>query len=161
MPSEIPADPLVRDDKAVVAPAFADGLWQAVDVDTLAEMLQARGFRAERVADDDGRMLLRSATGGIAFHLRPGNPAGNDNFLDFGYFAVLQLTDSPPAAAINDWNASKRFARVHVREHWVILEMDVLVAGGVSGSYLAATLEVWDRLLHDLVAHLRNMPALA
>ena len=38
---------------------------------------------------------------------------------------------------------------------FLVLELDVIVAGGVSENYLLATTELWDRLLQEFLLFLR------
>ena len=38
---------------------------------------------------------------------------------------------------------------------FLVLELDVIVAGGVSENYLRATTELWDRLLQEFLLFLR------
>lgn len=40
-----------------------------------------------------------------------------------------------------------------------MLEMDVLVAGGVSQGYLRTAVELWDRLMREFLLFLRNYTA--
>jgi hypothetical protein len=49
----------------------------------------------------------------------------------------------------------KRFARLSVQGVFLVLELDVIVAGGVSENYLRATTELWDRLLQEFLLFLR------
>ena len=53
------------------------------------------------------------------------------------------------------WNVEKRFARLSVQGVFLVLELDVIVAGGVSETYLRATTELWDRLLQEFLLFLR------
>lgn len=38
----------------------------------------------------------------------------------------------------------------------MVMEMDVVVAAGVSVNYLRANLELWDRLLQEFIVYLRE-----
>ncbi|MGU9560598.1 hypothetical protein ACQXW1_17725, partial [Lactiplantibacillus pentosus] len=61
-----------------------------------------------------------------------------------------------PVGIESAWNIGKRFARLAVQGEFLVLEMDVVVAGGVSESYLRATAELWDRLLQEFLLFLRQ-----
>ncbi|MCJ9712892.1 YbjN domain-containing protein, partial [Bordetella hinzii] len=61
-----------------------------------------------------------------------------------------------PAGLVESWNTSKRFARLALQADFLVMEMDVILAGGVSEDHLRATTELWDRLLQELVMFLRN-----
>lgn len=134
-----------------------------ISMEDLAALIRRRGFRAETLTDAGGGTVIRSASSGIAFHARPGNQAAAaGTVLDFTFFCVLQADAPIPESFANAWNAGKRFARLYLRDQLAILEMDVLLAGGVSEGYLMACLEIWDRLMQDLVASARQalQPAL-
>ena len=60
-----------------------------------------------------------------------------------------------PAGLAERWNVEKRFARLTVQGAFLVLELDVIVAGGVSENYLLATTELWDRLLQEFLLFLR------
>ena len=60
----------------------------------------------------------------------------------------------PPGLA-ERWNVEKRFARLTLQGVFLVLELDVILAGGVSENYLRATVELWDRLLQEFLLFLR------
>jgi hypothetical protein len=127
-----------------------------VSVDDLSTLLQARGFRVERL-EQGGEELLRSASSGFPFHIRFGNkatPDGHDH-LDFTLSLVIKVDAFDLAPLVSEWNRSKRFGRLHAEADVVALEMDVLVAGGVTDNHILARVEIWDRLMHELVRSLR------
>lgn len=121
--------------------------------DELAELLRARGFRAELQPGP----VIASATGGIGFRVEFGNRAeGEDDArLDFAYVAVLEVPAGVGPDFVARWNAGRRYARLQARDGVLLLDMDVLLAGGVTAAHVQATLEIWDRLLQLLVAELR------
>ncbi|HHM8115130.1 TPA: YbjN domain-containing protein, partial [Pseudomonas aeruginosa] len=44
---------------------------------------------------------------------------------------------------------------------FLVMEMDVIVAGGVSLANLRSHIELWDRLLQEFIAYLRDYSRLA
>lgn len=130
---------------------------EAISPENVAMLLRSRGFRAELATDQSGAPLIRSATGGMVYHVRFGNPApqGERLYLDISYIFLAQVSGGSAEALAADWNAGKRFARLHAHDQVVVLEMDVMLAGGVSTAHLMATLEVWDRLMQELAATVR------
>jgi hypothetical protein len=129
-----------------------------ITAEELAGMLQQRGFRAELTAEASGAPIIRSASQGILFHIRPGNrvQGGEERFLDYSFVCPLQLEIPPAAELLAAWNAGRRFARAYGHDRLFVLEMDVLLAGGVAEGHLQATLEVWDHLLQEVVSFLRQ-----
>lgn len=131
----------------------------AISSESLQTLLQSMGYRVT-VSEHEGNPQLLSASQGIGFAVRPGNPAQTEGeFIDYTFSCVLRVQGEIPEAMPNNWNTYKRFARFSVQSPFLVLEMDVVVAGGVSENYLRATTEVWDRLLQELILFLREFSA--
>jgi hypothetical protein len=124
----------------------------------LREVLQLAGYRVETMTDPVANgEYLRSATGGLAFDVRPGNRLadGEGSFIDVALVAVLQVQGELPLDLVNRWNASRRFARLQLSPPFLVLTLDVSVAGGVARDHLRAQIEIWDHLVQQLIAYLR------
>jgi hypothetical protein len=131
----------------------------SLTLDSLRDLLQQAGYRVETVSDPATKQsFLRSATGGLAFDVRPGNRmVGNEqDFVDAMFVAVLQIQGDLPLAVINRWNTTRRFGRLQIDNNFLVLAMDVTLVGGVSPAHLRAQVEIWDRLAHELVSFLRT-----
>jgi hypothetical protein len=139
------------------ATALAAGPILTATPATLAELLQSAGYRATEV-EQNGLVQLLSASQGIGFSVRFGNRAEGEGagFLDFTFSAVLQVQGEVPAQLVPSWNQSRRFARMWLQGNFLVLEMDVTVAGGVTADHLRAQIGLWDRLLQELLLHLRQ-----
>jgi hypothetical protein len=138
---------------------MSDAILVQLGLDTLREVLQQSGYRVETVTDPVANIeYLRSATGGLAFDIRPGNrlSATDTGFVDVAFVAVLQVQGDLPLDLVNRWNATRRFARLQSSPPFLALCMDVTVAGGVKQDHLRAHVEIWDRLVQELIAHLRD-----
>jgi hypothetical protein len=132
---------------------------QSITLDSLRETFQQAGYRVEAVTDPVANITyLRSATGGLAFDIRPGNSlAGVDHgFADIAFVAVLQVQGELPLDLVNRWNVARRFARLQLSQPFLALCMDVTVVGGVTPGHLRAHIEIWDRLVQELIAYLRD-----
>ncbi|MBR7971594.1 YbjN domain-containing protein [Burkholderia vietnamiensis] len=149
--------------------AAHDAPIEAVSAERLAEILRRAGYRVT-VAEQNGAMQLMSASQGVGFAVRFGNPAASVPpaidaaqiaYLDYTLSCVLQVQGELPAELVANWNRTKRFARLASHGAFLALEMDVVVAGGVSERHLRSTVELWDRLIQEFLLHLRNRPALA
>ncbi|XSC43003.1 YbjN domain-containing protein [Bradyrhizobium sp. RDT10] len=105
-----------------------------------------------------GLAYLRSATGGLAFDIRLGNqlPDADGSFVDAAFTAVLQVQGDLPLDIVNRWNATRRFARLQLSQPFLVFCLDVSVAGGVMPDHLRAQIEIWDRLVQELIAYLRD-----
>lgn len=130
---------------------------RSLDLDRLAELMRMRGYRVERLEDPAGGPLLRSATGGFAFEIRPGTPlpAPLSGFGDFTCHAALKVEGVLDQAVINMWNSTRRYARMYLMGDMLVLSQDVSVLGGIDPAHLFMQLEVWDRQVQDLPAFLR------
>ena len=126
-----------------------------VSAERLQEVLQSAGYRVT-VSKQNGMVQLLSASQGVGFAARMGNPAlPEGQFLDYTLSCALRVQGELPAGLAERWNVEKRFARLTVQGAFLVLELDVIVAGGVSENYLLATTELWDRLLQEFLLFLR------
>lgn len=129
---------------------------QSLSVERLQELLQSMGYRVT-VSEIAGRRQLHSATQGIGFIVRPGNPSQVEGeFIDYTVSCALRVEGELPTGVTDAWNIGKRFSRLTKQENFLVLETDVIVAGGVDVKYLRATAELWDRLLQEFVLFLRE-----
>ncbi|OKO85525.1 hypothetical protein AC629_18715 [Bradyrhizobium sp. NAS80.1] len=128
-------------------------------LDNLREIIQLSGYRTETVTDPvTNTTYLRSATNGLAFDIRPGNrlSGADQGFLDVAFLAVLQVQGELPLDLVNRWNATRRFARLQLSHPFLVLSLDLSVAGGVAPNHLRAQIEIWDHLVQQLIAYLRE-----
>ncbi|MGE8546660.1 YbjN domain-containing protein [Alcaligenes sp. Marseille-Q7550] len=133
-------------------------LIETVTTDALTVLLQDMGYRVTEAQQGDIVHLL-SAAQGIGFTVRPGNSGAEPlSYLDYTFSCVIRVEGTLAASLINRWNVEKRFARMALQGEFLTLEMDVVVAGGVSHAYLQAQTELWDRLLQEMILFLRGNP---
>lgn len=126
-----------------------------VNAERLQELLQSAGYRVT-VSEQNGMVQLLSASQGVGFAVRLGNPAAEaGHYLDYTLSCALRVQGELPAGLADRWNVEKRFARLTVQGAFLVLELDVILAGGVSENYLRATAELWDRLLQEFLLFLR------
>jgi hypothetical protein len=151
--------------------AVPQALIEAVEITQLAGLLQAAGYRVNTV-EQGGTVQLMSASQGVGFAVRFGNaavarPQGEPataapaRYMDYTLSCLLQVQGELPVELVASWNRTKRFARLASHGSVLALEMDVVVAGGVSERYLRGMIELWDRLMQEFLLHLRNRPAMA
>ena len=141
---------------------MAEAQIMSVTPEQLGEIMQVAGYRTEHRTDTNGTPLIASATGGISFNVRLGNRAiaPVEGYIDFTYLTVIKIEGDFPLDRINDWNRNKRFSRLHKVDDFIVLDMDIIVAGGVTQNHIRATMELWDRLLQEMMGWLRgDVPA--
>ncbi|WP_024506335.1 YbjN domain-containing protein [Bradyrhizobium sp. ARR65] len=128
-------------------------------LDSLREIFQSAGYRVETLSDPVANVqYLRSATSGLAFDIRPGNRfAGEEqSFADVTLVAPLQVQGDLPLDLVNRWNATRRFSRLQLSHPFLVFCLDICVAGGVAPNNLRAQIEIWDRLVQELIGYLRE-----
>lgn len=139
---------------------MSDSLIASVTLDELRDLMQQAGYRIETATDPvAGVPYLRSATSGLSFDIRPGSRRpgeGDARYADIAFACVLQIAGEPSAELINGWNVTRRFARLQRGGAFVALCMDVSTVGGVTPAHLRAQIEIWDRLVQELVVYLRE-----
>lgn len=131
-------------------------LIQSLSATKLQDILQSMGYRVTST-EQNGMVQLLSATQGIGFAVRFGNPArAEGEFVDYTLSCALRVQGDLPQGLVESWNIGKRFARLAQQGTFLVLEMDVIAAGGVSENHLRATTELWDRLLQEFLLFLRQ-----
>ncbi len=137
---------------------MSDTVLVSLTLDSLRDVFQQAGYRVETATDPVANVrFLRSATGGVPFDIRPGNrlTENRDHFVDVALIAVLQVQGALPVDVVNRWNATRRFARLQLSYPFLVLSLDMTVAGGVAPNHLRAHIEIWDHLIQQLIAFLR------
>lgn len=133
-------------------------LINSVNTAQLTALLQEMGYRVTEAKQGDVVHLL-SAAQGIGFTVRPGNAGPEEqSYLDFTFSCVIRVEGNLASSLINRWNIEKRFARMALQGEFLTLEMDSVVAGGVSLNNVRAQIELWDRLLQEMILFLRGNP---
>lgn len=127
-----------------------------VSPQSLTDVLQAAGYRVNQ-SEQNGIVQLLSASQGIGYAVRFGNPAlEQGGFVDFTFSCALRVQGELPEGVAEQWNATRRFARLSLQGEFLVMEMDVVVAAGVSNEHLRGNLELWDRLLQEFIVYLRD-----
>jgi hypothetical protein len=139
---------------------MTDSLITAMTVDSFRDILQQAGYRAEKIAAPEEAPVLRSATGGLPFDVRFSNRIAGETaaFADLILLAGLRVDGDLSLSVVNDWNNTRRFARLRLFQGHLLLDMDINVLGGVSSAHLLLQLQIWDRLIQDLIVYLRENP---
>jgi hypothetical protein len=133
---------------------MSDSIQASVNPAEIAEILRKAGYRA-LVVEGSRPPQVQSATQGVAFIVNCGNamPDQPGRFIDFSLHCPIGLKGQLPQERVESWNQSKRFARVCRNGGNLLLSMDVMVAGGVTESFLHGQFELWDHVIRDFVRH--------
>lgn len=138
-------------------PAATPGeLLFSMNAEQVAEAIKASGCAVTAV-EHDGVVRLHSASQGIGFQVLWGNALRAGEYVDLTLSCPLRVEGGTlPEGVVSDWHRSKRFARVAQHGDFVVLEMDVLVAGGVTPGHLDVLLQLWSQMMGQFFQHLRN-----
>ena len=142
---------------------MADNVVLSITPERLADLFQAGGYKAEIFVAPEGTTHLRSATGGMLFSVRFGNHVSRpaEGYVDFTYVTLIKVDGKFSMNRINDWNRQRRFARLQKTDDYLVMDMDVVLIGGVTDTHLGATLSLWEHLLQQLATFLRGDAAAA
>lgn len=142
--------------------ALSDGIVIAsLSLEALREHLLSVGYRVELIEDGSLR-LLRSATNGLAFDVRPGNRFDvSGEYADFSFVTLFSVRGTSPMTLLNEWNRTHRFGRLvldtpNAAQTFLVFTMDISVAGGVSEKALRTQIGLWDTLVQQLTPWLRE-----
>ncbi len=134
-------------------------LLRSVTSEQVSEAIKAAGCAVTAV-EQDGAVRLHSASHGIGFQVLWGNVQAPGQYVDFTLSCPLRVQGGTlPEGVLADWHRSKRFARVAQHGDFVVLEMDVIAAGGVSPAHLALNIQLWTQMMGQFFLHLRNYRA--
>ncbi len=136
---------------------MTENLKTSLSLEEIAESLRKAGYRAS-IAAQNGRPVIQSAAQGLGFVVAPGNAAGADaqRFNDYSFNCLIRIEGQLQPGLIERWNEGRRFARLYRSRDVLVLAYDVMVAGGVTERFLVTQCELWDRLIHDFIAYLRQ-----
>jgi hypothetical protein len=139
---------------AIGVPSSA--LISAVSPVDMAGILRQAGHPAAIVESGDFSRV-QSSTRGIGFCVDFGGAADPERkHGEFSFRCWLHIRGDLPPRTIEEWNQSKRYARLFRQEQNLAMAMDVLLSGGVSEAHLRAQCELWERLLRELIVHMRK-----
>ncbi|MFV3130538.1 YbjN domain-containing protein [Niveispirillum sp. KHB5.9] len=134
-----------------------DNLLRGVTVADLEAAMERLGLPAEQDLTPSGSPVLRSAIGGLTFNIRPGALIDQEagRYGDYNFNLMFQVQERFDASLLNQWNRHKRFARLSLRDDFLVLEMDCLSVG-IAGDQILASLELWGRLVVEALNFLRT-----
>lgn len=134
-------------------------LIQSINAGEMSDAIKAVGCAVTAI-EQDGVVRLHSASHGIGFQVLWGNAVSPGEYADLTLSCPLRVQGGTlPEGVIGSWHRSKRFARVAQHGDFVVLEMDIIAAGGVSPAHLVLTLQLWTQMMGQFFLHLRNYSA--
>ena len=144
---------------AATTAAAAPDLVQTLNAGVVSDAIKAVGCAVTAI-EQDGVVRLHSASHGIGFQVLWGNPAGTGEYSDLTLSCPLRVQGGElPEGVLSSWHRTKRFARVAQHGDFVVLEMDMVVAGGVTPAHVVLTMQLWTQMMGQFFLHLRNFKA--
>ncbi|WP_287915274.1 YbjN domain-containing protein [Comamonas sp.] len=89
-----------------------------------------------------------------------GNALSEGEYVDLTLSCPLRVQGGVlPDGLLAEWHRSKRFVRAAQHGDFVVLEMDILAAGGITSQHLAMMVQLWNQIMGQFFQHLRNFSA--
>ncbi|MEI5677093.1 MULTISPECIES: YbjN domain-containing protein [unclassified Mesorhizobium] len=121
----------------------------------LAEILGECGWKVTLEGNDEAPRIA-SAVNGVNFNIHFGTRCTDgDGWTDFTVSAPFAIDEEISSVLGAFWNRRNRFARVYRTDKQLLIEMDVIVAGGVSRDHLKYQFAVWNDLTTLFLRHLK------
>ncbi len=141
---------------AALASVSKDGLLFTMNADQVSDAIKASGC-AVTVVNTDGKVHLHSASQGIGFQVLWGNAVSEGEYVDLTLNCPIRIEGGIlPDGLLADWHRTKRFVRAAQHGDLVVLEMDILAAGGITPNHLAMQMQLWSQMMGQFFQHLRN-----
>ncbi|WP_174263725.1 YbjN domain-containing protein [Hyphomicrobium sp. CS1BSMeth3] len=120
--------------------------------------MHAAGYRVEVQGS-----VLRSATGGLPFEVRFGNPVpgSSEAYLDVTFVALLVIQGSFQQPLLNGWNKRHRFGRIFLEQpspnqEVLVLCLDAVLGTNPTAQTLRVHIDIWDALVQQFIAWLNT-----
>ncbi|GEM_PF-424622 len=155
-------EPTVSTNESTPATPLPTGeLLFSMNADQVAEAIKASGCAVTAV-NDNGVVRLHSASQGIGFQVMWGNALREGEYVDLTLSCPLRVQGGTlPEGLLGEWHRSKRFVRASQHGDFVVLEMDVLAAGGITPQHLAMMVQLWSQMMGQFFQHVRTYAAQA
>lgn len=116
--------------------------------------LNTHGYSAKLATDTLGNSIVKTEVDGITFNVYFYDCQG-ESCPDIQFSAGWQMSKAPSAELVNEWNRSRRLARVYTSEKGdgLFIEMDMNLANADAAGEIAEYLRMWKLLLGKFKTH--------
>ncbi|HEY4317897.1 MAG TPA: YbjN domain-containing protein [Herbaspirillum sp.] len=147
------------DSAAAPAAAVVPEILTSMTPDQVSDAIKGIGC-AVTAFEQEGVTRLHSAAHGVGFQVLWGNALAAGLYADFTLSCPLRVQGGVlPEGLLGEWYRTKRFARVAQHGDFVVLEMDVIVAGGVNPAHIQLSLQLWTQMMGQFFLFLRSYTA--
>lgn len=131
-------------------PAFAQNV-VADDPNSMTEVLQSFGYRAELSKDSGGDPKISSSSGGANFSIFFYGCTNGQNCNAISFSSAFDLDPGSNTELMNEWNQKKRYTKAYLDdEQDPVIDMDVYLGdGGVSIDNFRTWVNTWERAIGD------------
>jgi len=138
------------------ATAFAVSVHYAADEALLHQVLGEMDIEYEVAADENGDPVWIFIHSGIFITIVSYDETTPDRYASLLFYAGWAAHSSVSLFEINDWNSRSRFGRAYVDETGdPVVELDLLLTGGVTAQTLKEYIEIFVAAVSDLGVALR------
>lgn len=146
---------------AKTSAAIPEGLLFSLNADQVTQAIKASGCSVTTI-NIDGVTRLHSASQGVGFQVLWGNALSEGEYVDLTLSCPLRVEGGIlPDGLLADWHRSRRFVRAALHGDFVVLEMDILAAGGITTQHLAMMVQLWNQMMGQFLLYLRNFSTTA
>jgi hypothetical protein len=128
---------------SVAAPASAQNV-TAANPQSIASVIQGKGFKTEITKDDGGDPMIKADGNGVKFIVLFYGCTANKDCTTISFYAGWSGSEAD-VNKVNEWNRGQRFGRAYIdKENDPCIEMDVdLDDGGMSRILFEDNVEFW------------------
>jgi hypothetical protein len=139
---------------ALFATPAAAQLVSAPDVESIAAVLRAKGYKAEITKDNQGDPMIRSGVEGMTFAVLFYGCTGGSKCQTIQFYSGFSKTKADEAK-LNLWNREHRFGRAYIgKDGDPALAMDVdLDDGGLPRILFEDNVEFWTTVLSQFAKY--------
>lgn len=146
---------------AKTSATIPEGLLFSLNADQVTQAIKASGCSVTTI-NIDGVTRLHSASQGVGFQVLWGNALSEGEYVDLTLSCPLRVEGGIlPDGLLADWHRSRRFVRAALHGDFVVLEMDILAAGGITTQHLAMMVQLWNQMMGQFLLYLRNFSTTA
>jgi Putative bacterial sensory transduction regulator len=136
-------------------PALSQDMVSAADPDSIIQVLQDLGYRAQMDASDSGDPLIRSAADGTNFRIWFYGCDGNSGCTGLNFSAGFDLAKGTTYEAIDSWNDGQLLGYANLDdEKDPFLNYFVVTNGGISKEAFESVLARWELAIVDFKKHI-------
>jgi hypothetical protein len=119
-----------------------------VTVTDIADVMKAKGYKAEVTTDNSGDPMIKSAGSGVKFEVYFYGCNSSKRCTSIQFSAGFDLDKGLALSKINEWNYTKRFGRGALDDEMdPYIRYDLDVEKGFTTEAVANNLDTWDSIL--------------